>query len=119
MDASNAFNSLNRIAALWNVRVLWPSVLSLFLIHTEGGHLWYSEDMMHHFIVSHKAIHYRCSYNAVGSLPLISFLQQTDKWKQIWYADDATSIGTCHHLREWFDNLIKAGPSYGYYPELL
>ncbi len=60
MDASNAFNSLNRIAALWNVRVLWPSVLSLFLIHTEGGHLWYSEDMMHHFIVSHKAIHYRC-----------------------------------------------------------
>ena len=53
IDASNAFNSINRQAALWNTRILWPSCsLSLFnayrgwapLVVTDSSEILYSKE---------------------------------------------------------------------------
>ena len=37
MDAANAFNSVNRAAALWNAQVLWPSCSHFCLTPTGPG----------------------------------------------------------------------------------
>ena len=36
--------------------------------------------------------------------------------KQVWYADDAASLGKVDQIRSWWDRLVKLGPGYGYYP---
>ena len=35
----------------------------------------------------------------------------------MWYADDATGCDKLEKMREWFDELVKVGPRYGYYPK--
>eukprot|EP00731_Ephydatia_muelleri_P004744 Em0002g920a len=43
--------------------------------------------------------------------------QDLTNWSQCWYADDLACAAKIPKLREWFDNLCKLGPAYGYYPE--
>ena len=52
---------------------------------------------------------------ALASLPLINSLFDTNIL-QVWYADDASSVGKLSGLRTWWDSLLSAGPSYGYFP---
>ena len=40
VDASNAFNSLNRVALLWNVRILWPCCSSFVFNTFKAGQHW-------------------------------------------------------------------------------
>ena len=49
-------------------------------------------------------------------LPLIK--QLPDSVIQVWYADDASAVGSITNLREWWDNLARLGPGYGYFPNL-
>uniref|UniRef100_A0A1X7TNZ6 Reverse transcriptase domain-containing protein n=1 Tax=Amphimedon queenslandica TaxID=400682 RepID=A0A1X7TNZ6_AMPQE len=47
MDTSNAFNSINRISLIWNIRILWPRA-SRFIFNTYRGWspliLWFADD---------------------------------------------------------------------------
>ena len=54
------------------------------------------------------------SFYALTTLPLINRLPTSVK--QVWYADDATAIGTISSLRTWWEYLAGLGPSYGYFP---
>ena len=36
--------------------------------------------------------------------------------KQVWFADDATGAGSCESLRQWWDQVERVGPTFGYYP---
>ena len=104
VDASNAFNSLNREAALRNVHILCP-VFTPILVNTyrqpsrlfiDGEHIWSQEGTMQ--VDSLAMVMY-----AIGTLPLIHRLQ--GPVAQVWYADDASAGGCVTGLRRWWDVL--------------
>ena len=90
MDAKNAFNSLNRAAALWNVRVQWPRCAQ-FLFNTYHG---YAPLILH----DHPTVIYSKGVGQGDPLsmlmyttaltPLIKSLEDVESM-QNWYADDS------------------------------
>ena len=95
IDADSAFNSLNRTAALRNMRMLWPRC-SQFLFNTNRG--WAALDP--------RRPSFCVSIYAIGSLPPISSLNHPDGWLQVWYTDDSSACSDLESLKEWF-SLIK------------
>ena len=116
VDASNAFNSLNRQTALRNIQHLCPP-LAKVIINT------YRSDI--ELFIDGETILSRegttqgdplaMAMYAISTAPLIHRLSN-DAIKQVWYADDATAGGGLRHLRQWWDHLSEIGPDYGYYP---
>ena len=96
IDASNALNSLNRIAALWNVRVLWPRC-SRFLFSTYRGWASLVIDVSTLVLYRKEGVTQGDPLSmfmyATGTMPLISSLNRLDKYVQVWCADDASACG--------------------------
>ena len=116
VDASNAFNSLNRQVALRNVRHLCPS-LATILINTYRSdvNLFIENDT----ILSSEGVTQgdplAMAMYAISTIPLIQSLK-TDTVTQVWYADDASAGGSLLKLRQWWDKLTSFGPDFGYFP---
>ena len=103
IDASNAFNSLNRSAALHNIRILCPT-LATFAINTyrEPARL---------FIIGGREIKsaegttqgdpIAMGLYAVSLQPLITHLNLSSRAGQCWFADDASASGTLQELKIW------------------
>ena len=120
MDAANAFNAMNRKAALWHARHLWPQA-ARYLYNTYKG--WAP------LIVAgdKKPLYSRegttqgdplsMAFYACGVLPLIRLLKDPAKGVQMWYADDSTKGGKLREVKAWFELLKAQGPGYGYFPE--
>ena len=53
---------------------------------------------------------------AIATLPLIE-QTQLESLTQLWYADDASALGSFPSLLQWFECLQRVGPSFGYFPE--
>ena len=119
VDASNAFNSLNRAALFWNVRILWPRC-SRFFFNTYRGWAPLIVRDTDEFLFSREGVTQGDPLSmflyAVGTLPLIQSLKNPSSWTQVWYADDASACGELTSIRDWFDLLLQRGPSYGYFP---
>ncbi len=107
VDASNAFNSLNRMTALLNIQRLCPTILintyrpptELFM---DGGIILSQEGTTQGDPPMY----------ALATVPLIKKL--TTSVKQSWYADDAAATGKLSNLRTWWDEISQLGPSFGY-----
>ena len=119
VDAENAFNSLNRKAAIHNIQRSCPS-LGMFLknAYQAPSKLFVGDGT---FILSKEGAtqgdNLAMPMYAVGTSPLISSLRDNiQDVRQVWYADDSSAAGTLHKLSEWWSHLRDTGPQYGYLP---
>ena len=119
VDATNAFNSINRHSALHNINVLCPP-LAQVLINTY-------RHPVRLFIAGSGEIPptegttqgnpLAMAMYAIAIKPLITTLKERcPSVKQAWYADDATAASSCYNLRLWWDELTNFGPLFGYHP---
>ena len=113
VDASNAFNSLNRTATLMNVQSVCPAFAAV-LVNTYRSEpsLFIDGETIPSREGTTQGDPLAMAMYAIGILPLILHLQ--DEANQLWYADDSSAGGTIKSLRGWWDKLQKLGPDYGY-----
>ena len=118
IDASNAFNALNRAAALHNIRVLCPTlatyVINIYrqparLFITGGEELISAEGNTQGDPLS-------MSLYVLSLQPLITRLHVSSAAKQCWFTDDATGSGSLQDVMIWWDELSESGPPLGYFP---
>ena len=116
VDASNAFNNLNRQAALHNIQTLCPP-LATVLINTYRFDTQLFIDKT--FILSQEGTTQgdplAMSMFALASIPLINTLMSHSSAKQVWYADDAAAAGGIKELANWWSHICNVGPSFGYF----
>ena len=118
IDATNAFNCLNRAAALHNIRVVCPTI-SIYALNTyreparlfiTGGQEIKSEEG------TTQGDPLAMVMYALSLQPLISHLNIESSAKQVWYADDASGAGKLDDIKTWWVRLNDMGPDLGYYP---
>jgi hypothetical protein len=125
VDAENAFNNLNRKAALHNIKELCPPFFK-YLNNTYGlpAEMIVNDQEKMDIILSEEGSTQgdvtAMGMYAVAIRPLIDILADktdTTKCQQVWYADDSSAGGKIHEIRNWWDILNEAGPKYGYFPK--
>ena len=117
VDASNAFNSLNREAALHNIRYLCPSLSTIVInIYRDATELFVDGTVLFSEEGTTQGDPLAMPLYALATTPLINHLSESSDVSQVWYADDASASGSLSNLRLWWDNLSSHGPSFGYNP---
>ena len=116
VDASNAFNSLNRQSALRNIRAICPS-LSTALINTyrQDAALFVDGSTLFSQEGTTQGDPLAMPMYALALLPLVERVNTNSSVTQTWYADDTTAAGKIARLREWWDALVTHGPTFGYH----
>ena len=125
VDAENAFNKLNRKAAIHNIKQLCPSFhqflsntyqlpAQLIINDSNGSESLSSEEGSTQGDVCAMGMY------AVATRPLINILQEKtnqDQCKQVWYADDSSGGGKIKEIKKWWDEMNISGPKFGYFPK--
>ena len=117
VDASNAFNALNRQTALHNIRRLCPA-LATSLINTYRAplELYMDGDVLLSQEGTTQGDPLAMPMYALATIPLIRKLKdKVSEVNQVWYADDASGAGEINSQKDWWDHLNTLGPMYGYY----
>ena len=119
VDASNAFNTLNRQAAMHNIGILCPS-LSMYVNNTyrEPARIMLTGDKelksqegttqgdpiaMSIYALGLTALQNKIGYECTGA-------------KHVAYADDIAGAGKLEELKKFWEAIEKHGPPLGYHP---
>ena len=118
IDATNAFNSLNRKVAMHTILIMCPRAAltinntyrfpsRLFL--AGGGEMSSQEGTT-------QGDPLDMPFYTVSISIIIYFLRsEFESVKQVWLADDATAAGDLHSLLHFLNRFIIEGAKYGYY----
>ena len=113
VDASNAFNSLNRQAALRNVQQLFPSI-GTALLNTYRGNAELSIDG--ETILSEEDTTQgdplAMAFYALATVPLSKALRDGEgqHGQDVWFADDPTATGQRNTIFKWWKRLEEVRP---------
>ena len=119
LDASNAFNALNRKVALHNIRISCPALYTI-LRNTYGtaSELFVWGKVIYSMEGTTQGDPLAMPMYAVASVPLIDRLETTNSGaRQLWFADDSSNAGKLTTLKAWWDSLKEVGPLYDYFPK--
>ena len=118
IDASNAFNALNRATALHNIPILCP-VIAVYAINTyrKSARLFITGGKE---IVSAEGTTQgdplAMGLYALSVQPLITRLGAASSIKDCWFTDGAYLAGSILEIKKWWDTLNTLGPGFGYFP---
>ena len=114
VDASNAFNSLNRLVALHNIRQLCPPLSTILInIYRSPASLLVSGEVILSEEGTTQGDPLAMPMYALATVPLINQLHGTVD--QVWYADDACACGSIQDLLIWWNQFCIKGPAFGYF----
>ena len=114
VDATNAFNSLNRRVMLYNIQCLCPSFATCVLnCYRSDAELFVGGETLHSAEGTTQGDPLSMAIYALGTLPLVRLAQA--KATQAWFADDASAGDKLVKLRAWWSSLCEHGPRYGYH----
>ena len=120
IDASNAFNSISRAAAIWNTRIYWSRCSRYAFISYRGYAVLFITGSQVTLLSKEGVTQgdpLAMLVYGIGILPLTRKLKAPEKWKQNWYADDSACLAKLLLLKEWLAALMEEGPKFGYYAE--
>ena len=116
IDASNAFNALNRRVALHNILILCPrpamAIINTYrnpsrLFIVGGGELQSQEGTT-------QGDPLAMLFYAISIVVLMSFLNAKLAEVKVWLADDSTAAGNVCSLLSFLNMIISDGEKYGY-----
>ena len=120
VDASNAFNSMNRGTALHNMQILCPEIATYLINTYRTPPSMYVANSNGVKILSEEGCtqgdNAGMSFYACNTTPLISLLHSKNVCNQAWFADDSAAAGNLQGIRAWWNCLNENGPTMGYYP---
>ena len=97
IDATNAFNTINRQVALQNIRRLYlPLVPILINTYRAPTELYADEEVLLSQDGTTQDDPLAISMYALATIPLIKIV--SGNVTQVWYADDAFGVGSVNHL---------------------
>lgn len=121
VDASNAFNSMNRKMMIQNTFIICPTIAvftsncyqqSIRLFIVGGGEITSNEGTTQGDPIA-MAIY------GINLTPLMSSIKSTPNSrnvKHVAFADDLAGAGKIHDIKSWWENLKSSGPGVGYFP---